>query len=507
MHATPLIGNFIPFCNILIPLFLWIHKREDNPVYDQHGVKVINFQITTLLLIILALVALVTIEKWGFFLFIGTILYCTGIVIFNIVLVLQKGICYYPLSIPFLRAKTRPSGLLNIFTFGLGMTVLISCQSNHAPIIERLDGSTITTDSLTNKINQLMDDAKVHGMAITVFNHQQPVYQHTFGYKDVPNQAVLTDSTNIYGASFSKAVFSVLTMKMVEDGIIDLDTPLESYLPKKLYAYEPQTRWHDDFSSLQEDSLYHLITARMCLAHTTGFLNYRWFEDDHKLRVHTAPGTNYWYSGEGFIYLQVVLEKLTGKGLQQLANDIIFTPLSMNHSAYEWKPRFEKDFAFGHNANGEKYKKDKDNEPRGGGTLETTAGDYTRFLTAVLNQEIISPESYDEIFFPQIRIKSQAQFGPKAKLTSDKYDYINLSCGLAWEYYDTPYGRGVSKGGHGEGFQHYSILFPDTGIGLMIMTNSDNGEGIFKELLEVTIMDVYTPWEWMHYIPYNLLRQ
>ena len=504
MHATPLIGNFIPFCNILIPLFLWIHKREDNPVYDQHGVKVINFQITTLLLIILALIALVTMEKWGFFFFVGTILFCTSMVIFNIVLVLQKGTCYYPLSIPFLRTKKTTPGLFKKRLGVLSVMAMISCAANHSPTIERLDGTTITTDSLTNKITQLMDAAQVHGMAISVFNNRQPVYQQVFGYKDVPNLAPLTDTTNIYGASFSKAVFSVLVMKMIEEGIIDLDTPLESYLPKKLYEYEPQTRWHDDFSSLQEDSLYHLITARMCLAHTTGFLNYRRLEEDHKLRVHTTPGTNYWYSGEGFIYLQVVLEKLTGQGLEQLASDLIFKPLSMTQSAYEWKPRFDKDFAYGHNAHGDKYKKDKDNEPRGGGTLETTASDYTRFLTAILNQEIISPESYNEIFSPQIRIKSKTQFGPKAKQTTDQYDNINLSCGLAWEYYDTPHGRGVSKAGHGDGFQHYSILFPDSGLGLMIMTNSDNGESIFKELLEVAIKDVYTPWEWMHYIPYQM---
>ena len=49
LHATPLLGMFIPPCNVLIPLFLWIHKREDSPLYDQHGRKIINFHITFLL--------------------------------------------------------------------------------------------------------------------------------------------------------------------------------------------------------------------------------------------------------------------------------------------------------------------------------------------------------------------------------------------------------------------------------------------------------------------------
>lgn len=60
------------------------------------------------------------------------------------------------------------------------------------------------------------------------------------------------------------------------------------------------------------------------------------------------------------------------------------------------------------------------------------------------------------------------------------------------------------KEGHGDGFQHYSILFPDAGKGILLMTNSDNGESIFKELLDNSIADTFTPWRWQNYIPYNL---
>ena len=53
---------------------------------------------------------------------------------------------------------------------------------------------------------------------------------------------------------------------------------------------------------------------------------------------------------------------------------------------------------------------------------------------------------------------------------------------------------------------NYSILFPESGKGMLIMTNSDNGESIYKELLEIALADVYTPWEWANYIPYNLIN-
>ncbi|WP_422858474.1 serine hydrolase [Flagellimonas sp. S174] len=501
MHATPLLGFVIPFCNVLFPLFLWIHKREDNSLYDNHGAKVINFHITVLLVYVLAFVALLTVEKWGFVFFVSVIPLCVLIVMANIIYAVKEHKCYYPLSIPFLKSKARKTS--KAFLFLIPLLGIVSCTPLRNDEITRLDGTHISKDSLTRKINQLMEDANVHGIAVSVFNDNVPVYQKAFGYRNVPKQLALTDSTNIYGASLSKAVFGVLVMKLAEDMVIDLDTPLESYLPKKIYEYEPETRWHDNYSDLKTDSLYHKITARMCLAHTTGFNNWRFFESDRKLRVNFEPGTKYFYSGEGLVFLQVVLEKITAKGLDELAQEHIFKPLQMNNTSYQWQPRFEKDFAHGHNAKGEPYGKDIDNEPRSASTMETTARDYTKFLTAVLNEQILSKASYEEMFSPQIRIKSLAHFGPNAQTITNKYDRINLSCGLTWLYFDTPYGRAVTKSGHGDGFQHYSILFPETGKGMLIMTNSDNGESIYKELLEIALADIYTPWEWSNYIPYN----
>ncbi len=501
LHATPLLGIFIPLGNVLIPLFIWIHKREDNPIYNEHGIKVINFQITVFLVAVLSFISLITIEKWGFFIFISAVPMCIAIVIFNIIYVLQKEKSYYPLSIPFL--KMKPVGAIKLIVLLLTLSLFSSCTSKANLHIERLDGSTIHKDSITQKIKQLTSHADVQGMAIAVFNNKQPMYQKIVGYKDFPKKLILTDSTNIYGASLSKAVFSILVMKLVEDKVIELDTPLESYLPKKIYEYEPLTRWHDDYSDLKNDSLYHKITARMCLAHTTGFANWRFFESDRKLRVNAEPGSTYIYSGEGFVYLQVVLEKITGKGLEELAQEIIFKPLQMTNSSYQWQAKFGDDFAYGHMKNGKTYEKDIDNEPRSGSTLETTAGDYIKFLTAILNQDLLTKTSYNELFSPQIRIRSLKHFGPESVKTTNKYDDLNLSCALGWLSLETPYGRGFSKGGHGNGFQHHSILFPETGKGVLIMTNSDNGESIYKELLHYILADTYTPWEWSNYVPYN----
>ncbi|WP_299441801.1 serine hydrolase [uncultured Aquimarina sp.] len=501
LHAVPILGLMIPLCNILIPLFLWIHKREDNKIYDTHGRAIINFQITMTILFLLSFIALVTLPGLGFFLFISVLPYCIIVMIVNIISVLNTRKYYYPLSISFLK-KNKNLKHLGIIILLISFSA-ISCSDPTSKQIVRLDSSTIAKDSLTFKIQQLVTDAQVHGIAVSIFNDGQITYKKTFGYKNYENKQQLTDTTNMYGASFSKAVFAVLVMKLVEEKVIDLDTPLESYLPKKIYKYKPETRWHDDFSSLQMDSLYHKITARMCLAHTTGFNNYRWFEPDHKLRVHFEPGTRYSYSGEGFIYLQVVLEKLLGKGLEEIAQEKIFEPLNMTHSSYQWSASFDNDFAYGHATEGTPLKKDKDNEPRGGGTLETTAKDYSKFLEAVLQHKIISEDSWNEIFNPQIKIRTLRQFGPLSHQEGSLNDDIQLSYGLGWGILKSPYGTGAFKEGHGDGFQHYSILFPEAKKGIMIMTNSDNGESIFKELLEVALGDIYTPWEWENYTPYN----
>ena len=369
--------------------------------------------------------------------------------------------------------------------------------------IRRLDNSTITAANLDKKITDLMKNAQVHGLAVAVFNNNKVVYKKTFGYKNATLKQRFSEHSNFYGASLSKAVFAVLVLKLVEEGKLDLDKPLQDYLPKPIYEYKPTKRWHDNYEDLRADTLYQKITARMCLAHTSGFPNWRWDIQDQKLRVLFEPGSRYGYSGEGMVYLQVVLEHLFEQPLEKMMQEKIFGPAGMKSSAYSWRPEYEKDFVYGHGTKGEVLEKDKDNEPRSASTLETTLHDYVRFTEAVLQNKLISPASRTLMFTPQLRLRSVKQHGPLRFKDSTLNDGIQLSSGLGWILLQSPHGTGALKEGHGDGFQHYSILFPDKGTGIVIMGNSDNAESIFKELLEVSIGDVYTPWYWENYIPYN----
>jgi hypothetical protein len=69
----------------------------------------------------------------------------------------------------------------------------------------------------------------------------------------------------------------------------------------------------------------------------------------------------------------------------------------------------------------------------------------------------------------------------------------------------TPYGKAYFKEGHDDGVQNYCVSFDAAKTAIVIMTNSDNGESIFKELLATLIGDTFTPWKWERYLPYQEL--
>ncbi len=371
-----------------------------------------------------------------------------------------------------------------------------------AQTITRIDGTNTNADSLSDKIRYLMNAAHVTGVAVSVFNNNQPVYARAFGLADVKNNTPLTENSEVYAASFAKTVFAYIVMQFVQEKVIDLDKPLVGYLPKDLTDY-PSANWKKGYQSLKGDDRYKKITARMCLTHTTGFPNWRWFEADRKLKFKFDPGSRYSYSGEGLVLLQFVLEQITGKDYETICRERVFNPLGMSGTSMIWQPRFETNICYGYNAKDEPYELRKWKEPGCAGTMTTTPADFTKFFTAFINHKNLTAKSFMDMTSTQVRIKSRAQFGPMAIVDSTDNDVIQLGYGLGVGVLHTPYGRAFFKEGHDDGWGHYSICYPDKKIAIVIMTNSDQGESIFKELLADGIGDVFTPWIWENYIPYN----
>ena len=388
---------------------------------------------------------------------------------------------------------------LNIYIAIIFLSILTSAFGQ---TIKRIDGTEITGDSLESKIQLLMKRANVSGVAISVFNENKPIFSKTYGLANVQKNSPLQPSSIMYGASFAKTVFAYTAMQFAQEGVIDLDKPLVEYLDKPLpdYEIEGMERGYQD---LKNDKRTKKITARMCLSHTTGFPNWRWFEPGKKLKIKFDPGTRYSYSGEGIYLLQFVIEQVTGKDYETISKERVFIPFGMTNTSQVWQSRFDDNICYGHNGKGEPYELMKRKEANAGGSMSTTLEDFTKFYTALINSKGLTKKSFTEMTSEQIRIKSNRQFGPWAKVDGKDNDNIQLGYGLGVGVFKTPYGSAFFKEGHDEGWGHYSICFPDKKIAVIIMTNNDNGESIFKELLAFTIGDTFTPWQWENYIPYN----
>lgn len=509
LHGTPFLGFIIPLANILFPLFLWIHKREDNKVYDNHGVKIINFQITMTFLYVFSIVALLTIEKWGFLIFMSVIPFSVVVMLFNIIKSLNSNKCYYPLSIPFISNKKRNLSTKMMTVVLVGMICFASCSDKPNQKIIRLDGSSITRNELDSRIQTLVDTADVTGFTVTIFNQDSVAYQKAYGYSNFTQKDSLKINQVFYGASLSKAVFGYIVAQLANEDIVDLDKPLQDYLDVPIPEMYFEKEWRG-YQNLSNDDRYKEITARMCLSHTTGFPNWRWisrtgqFDPEGKIQFYFDPGTDYSYSGEGIVLLQKVIEKITGKGLEQLAKERVFDPLNMNMTSYVWQERFENNYCYGHTTTQTVIDKKTEDEAGAAGSMETTPVDYSKFLTKIIELSSRNSDITNLMFTPNIRIDSKQQFGPKSLEKTNANDSIGLNYGLGWGILKSPYGNGYFKEGHSEGFQHYSILFPEKRIGMLLMSNSDNAERIFKEVLEFGIGDIYTPWYWEGYIPYDI---
>lgn len=369
--------------------------------------------------------------------------------------------------------------------------------------IKQLNGRKISTTEVDQIVADLMSKAKVTGLGLSILNDNRTVYTKSYGYKNKQKQELMDNSTVIYGASFSKAVFAFLTLKLVEERVLDLDIPIAQYLDKPLPEYE-------NYTDLAGDERWKLITPRMCLSHTTGFPNWRFlnartgnFEATGKLAIYFQPGTKYGYSGEGIQLLQLAVEKVIGKNLEELATEIIFKPAGMNRTSYVWQEKFEDNFAYPHNSNEETQGRKKKKRADAAGSLQTTISDFSKFIEFVMQNKDLNKKMRTMLITPQIEITSKYQFPTISNETTNENKTIHLSYGLGWGLLKTKYGRAFFKEGHDDGWQNYNINFKDKGISIIIMTNSDNSESIYKELLEKVIGDTFTPWQWERYTPYD----
>jgi CubicO group peptidase (beta-lactamase class C family) len=340
------------------------------------------------------------------------------------------------------------------------------------------------TARLENIIPQLMREGDVPGLAISLIRDGKVFWQHPFGVVNAETKAPVTDSTVFEAASLSKPVFAYGVLKLVESGKLDPDTPLTKYLPG---AY------------VENDERLNQITARRVLTHTTGFPN--WRPRGGALKIHFTPGEKFSYSGEGFVYLQKVIEHLTGGPLDVYMKRAVFDPLGMTSSSYVWQDRYKSLKAFGHNPAGNVTEQRKPTEANAAASLNTTVGDYARFVLAVMNGTGLKKETARLMLTPQIKVDEACRncIGRGSGRVSP-----SISWGLGWGLQHTDEGDAFWHWGDSNNdVQCYIVAFPKQKLGLMVFTNSGNGHSIIPAIIKETIGGQQPAIAWIGYEPYN----
>jgi CubicO group peptidase (beta-lactamase class C family) len=371
-------------------------------------------------------------------------------------------------------------------------------QSSPAPEVNRVDGSKITRSEIDSTVAKLMQAAEVPGVGLALFNHGQLIYLKAYGMRDKEKNLPLTVDSVMTGASLSKVAFAYLVLQLTDERVLDLDKPVSEYLPKPLPEYT-------NYGDLAGDERYKRITTRMLLSHTGGFANWRWVEDDRKLKIHFDPGSRFAYSGEGIDLLQLVVETATHESTEKLMQEHIFQPFGMTRSSMIWEPSFDDDYAIGYDEYGRPLGAEKRLKADAAGSLLTTPHDFALFLQAVIQGKGLSKEMHRQMLSPQIEILSKHEFPTLSTDITEQNKPIRLSYGLAWGLYWTPHGEAFFKEGHDDGWRNYTVSFSKSGDGILIMTNSGNGEGVYKALLEKVLGNTYTPIEWEGFTPYDQL--
>jgi CubicO group peptidase (beta-lactamase class C family) len=212
--------------------------------------------------------------------------------------------------------------------------------------------------ALDRLVPELLKAGDVPGLSLAIVRDGRIELQRAYGVKDAASGTPVDADTVFEAASLSKPVFAYAVLKLVDAGKLDLDAPLSKYLP----------------GDYVEDPRQSAITARRVLSHTSGFPN--WRPPGQPLKIHFAPGERFSYSGEGFVYLQKAVERLTGQTLDAVMKRLVFEPLHMASSSYLWEDRYERRKATRHDAAGRRPLRRR---RRRSARLAYDAGDYARF--------------------------------------------------------------------------------------------------------------------------------
>ncbi|MCD9045533.1 beta-lactamase family protein [Luteimonas sp. MHLX1A] len=344
------------------------------------------------------------------------------------------------------------------------------------------------------EVARAMRATGTRGLAIAIIDDGRVVSTAAYGERNARGEPLQTD-TVMYGASITKTVFAHLVQQLADDGLVDLDSPIDRLLDRPLPEY-PTERRYADWSGLAGDPRWRAITPRILLTHSAGFANFGFLEPDRRLRIHFAPGSRYAYSGDGLILLQFVLERGLGLDVGKELQQRVFDPLHMRTTSLQWRDDFAHNLADGWKADGTPEPHDERSTVRVAGSMDTTVDDLARFAAALIGGELLSPAAFHELTRPQLPITTRTQFPTLQPELPPEHRRHDLAAGLGLVVFDGPQGRGFFKGGHNDSTGNTLVCIHQSRRCMLILSNDVRAEAAFPHLVRFVLGETGVPWDW-----------
>jgi CubicO group peptidase (beta-lactamase class C family) len=355
---------------------------------------------------------------------------------------------------------------------------------------ERIETAVMLAKNAGSRsLHQRMTKYAIPGVGIAIINDYQIEWSGGYGVRKRGEDAPVEPETLFQACSISKAVTAIAVLRLIEEGRLDLDADVNTFLRS----------WKVPANGLWQPA----ITIRQLLSHTAG-ISVAWFAGYHRdqdiptlleildgaqpantpeIRVTTLPGLRFRYAGGGYCILQQLLIDVMQQPFPDLMRELVLGPLGMDHSTYEQPLSAHKarTAAAGHRGNGRPVPGDWHVYPEmAAGGLWTTPSDLARFA---LELQCAHDQRPHQLLSTQM---------VKALLTPPCRGDSRGSMGLGVFVQGAGPGTRFGHPGDNTGFTSCWVSLMHGGRSCVLMTNSDNGWPLQEELLE-TIAQVY---EW-----------
>ena len=332
------------------------------------------------------------------------------------------------------------------------------------------------TAHLNKRIPAIMDEYKIPGVSIALIFNSETRWIESYGYADLSAGTEMTTSTCFRVESISKPVTAWGVMKLVQQGIISLDEPVMHYLGG----------WEFPESGYPAEK----ITIAQLLSNTSGLplgnITSRYSPKGNipslkeslsaEAVLRHRPGLRFHYSNTGFNLLELLIEQVTGLTFGEYMETEILIPLGMHRSGFAGDKRMEHPVAVGYTGKGNPVPEYVYPGKASGGLISNVE-DISAFIKAGTK----SPS------FPEHKVLSTHHINKLYdREVKDLGFYSLVFDGYGSGYFTEILSNGqkaVSHGGQGYGWMAHFHSVPETGDGIVILTNSQRSWPLFAHIL------------------------